>query len=314
MKKFAHVLFTLLLLFFLASCTSTQESMYELAISIERTISGLQEASITTAGQKIAYLERQGSGDTIVLLHGFGANKDGWDRFVRYIPKEYRIIAFDLPGYGESFKDNEKTYSIDFIAKGFADAVDALKLDRFHIVGNSMGGWVGMLYTVQNPDRVITLGLFDTAGIASPEPSDLTMAIKKGQNILIPTTSDAFAELMKYGFYKEPFLPWPMRSVLARNAVADGPFKQKMFSDIHANYKDAITLLPDLRLPVLILWGADDRITHVSTVQVLERYLPNSTTVIMPDCGHMPMLERPKEAAQDYVAFIKAHLRPVSPE
>lgn len=314
MKKFTHVLFSLLLLFFLSGCTSTQDSMYEWAISLERTISGLQEASITTAGQKIAYLERPGDGDTIVLLHGFGVDKDSWDRFVRYIPKEYRVIAFDLPGHGESFKDNEKTYSIDFIAKGVSDAVDALKLDRFHLAGNSMGGWVGMLYTVHNPDRVITLGLFDTAGIASPEPSDLTKAIEKGQNILIPTTSDAFDELMQYGFYREPFLPWPMRSVLARKAIADGPFKQKMFSDIRANYKDAITLLPDLRLPVLILWGADDRIVNVSAVQVLERYLPNAKTVIMPDCGHMPMLERPKEAAQDYVTFVREHMRPVSPE
>jgi abhydrolase domain-containing protein 6 len=265
-------------------------------------------------GQRIAYLERQGSGETIVLLHGFGANKDNWLRFTRSLPKEYHVIAFDLPGHGDNSREIDKVYTIDFITQGFADAADALKLDRFHIAGNSMGGWVGILYTNRNPERVITLGLFDTAGINSPDPSDLQKAIEKGQNILIPTSEDAFKELMGYAFYKEPFIPWPVPLVLARKSVADAPFKQKMWNDMHSTYKDVASVLPDLRLPVLILWGAQDRITHVSSVQVLERYLPNSKTVIMPDCGHMPMLERPKEAAMDYVAFLKEHVKVPSPE
>jgi abhydrolase domain-containing protein 6 len=307
MKKGICLLFSLLLLTFLSSCTPVQQSMYDVGIAAERLLSGMDEAFVTVQGQRTAYLERQGSGETIVLLHGFGADKDNWIRFTRALPKEYRVIAFDLPGHGDNLKDNDNTYTIDFITQGFADAADALKLDRFHIVGNSMGGWVGILYTNRNPERVITLGLFDTAGINSPEPSDLVKAIEKGQNILIPTSEDAFKELMGYAFYKEPFIPWPVPLVLARKSVADAPFKQKMWKDIRSTYKDVASILPDLRLPVLILWGAQDRITHVSSVQVLERYLPNSKTVIMPDCGHMPMLERPKEAAMDYVTFLKEH-------
>ncbi len=230
MKKVTYVLFSLLLLTFLSSCASVQESMFNAGISAERLLSGMDEAFVTVQGQKIAYLERQGSGETIVLLHGFGANKDNWIRFTRSLPKEYRVIAFDLPGHGDTSKENDKTYTIDFITQGFADAADAIKLDRFHLAGNSMGGWVGILYTNRNPERIITLGLFDTAGINSPEPSDLVKAIEKGRNILIPTSEDAFKELMGYAFYKEPFIPWPAPSVLARKSVADAPFKQKMWN------------------------------------------------------------------------------------
>jgi abhydrolase domain-containing protein 6 len=314
MKKVISVVFSLLLLTLLSSCSSVQNSMYDAGISTERLLSGMDKAFVTVQGQKVAYLERQGSGDTIVLIHGFGADKDNWVRFTRSLPKEYRVIAIDLPGHGENIRENDKVYTIDFITQGFADAADALKLDRFHIVGNSMGGWVGISYTNRNPERVITLGLFDTAGVNSPEPSDLFKAIEKGHNILIPTSEDAFKELMGYAFNKEPFIPWPIPGVLARKAVADAPFKQKMWNDIRSTYKDVADVLPDLRLPVFILWGAQDRITHVSSVQVLERYLPNSKTVIMPDCGHMPMLERPKEAAMDYVAFLKEHAKAPSPE
>ena len=314
MKKVTYVLFSLLFLTFLCGCTSVQESMYDVGISAERSLSGMDEAFVTVQGQRTAYLERQGTGETIVLLHGFGANKDNWLRFTRSLPKEYRVIAFDLPGHGDTSKANDKAYTIDFITQGFADAAEALKLDRFHIAGNSMGGWVGILYTNRNPERVITLGLFDTAGINSPEPSDLFKALEKGRNILIPTSEEAFEELMAYAFTKEPFIPWPVPLVLARKSVADAPFKQKMWNDIRSTYKDVASVLPDLRLPVLILWGAQDRITHVSSVHVLERYLPNSKTVIMPDCGHMPMLERPQEAALDYVAFLKEHPKTPSPD
>lgn len=288
-------------------CAPVQDSMYEAAISTERMISGLHEASVTVRGGETTYLERSGNGETIVLLHGFGADKDNWIRFARYLPREYRILAFDLPGHGDSVKDDTKSYTIDFITAGFAEAVDALRLDRFHLAGNSMGGWVAMLYTVRNPERVTTLGLFDSAGVFSPEPSDLQKALARGENILVPASEDAFHTLMGYAFHKKPFIPWPIGSVLARRAVYDAPFRLKMWNDINLDRRDAAPVLPDLNLPVLVLWGANDRITHVSSVRVYEQYLPRSETVVMKDCGHLPMLERPREAAAHYGAFLDRH-------
>lgn len=298
-------------LFFLAvlagGCASVQDSAYDAAISTERMISGLHEASITVQGRKTAYLERPGNGETIVLLHGFGADKDNWVRFVRHLPEEYRVIAFDLPGHGDSVRDEGKTYTIDYITAGFAEAADALGLNRFHLVGNSMGGWVGMLYTVRNPGRVTTLSLFDSAGVSSPDPSDLHRALAQGQNILVPASEESFLTLLDYAFSREPFIPWPVKPVLARRAVRDAPFRLKMWSDLNLDRKDVVPVLPDLNLPVLVLWGADDRITHVSSVRVFEQYLPRPETVIMEHCGHMPMMEKPEESAAHYLAFVDRH-------
>jgi len=307
MKRISGIIFSLLLLACLCGCASVQDSIFHAGLSTERFLSGMEESSILVNGHKIAYLERRGTGETIVLIHGFGANKDSWLRFSKSVPKEYRIIALDLTGHGDSAREQDKTYTIHFITQVFADAADALKLGRFHLVGNSMGGWVGMHYANRNPERVITLGLFDTAGINSPEVSDIHKAILEGHNLLVPTSENEFYELLDYVYYKEPFLPWPFKQVLARQAVADSPFRLKMFGDIWGNPEDMAPVLPHLRLPVLVLWGANDRLTHVSSVQVLERYLPNSRTVIIPDCGHAPMLEKPKETAQQYASFIRSH-------
>jgi pimeloyl-ACP methyl ester carboxylesterase len=291
-------------------CASVEDAVFDAGMGMERALAGMKGSSVTVQGRTIAYLERPGKGETIVLLHGFGADKDNWPRFVRRLPKQYRVIAFDLPGHGSSFKDADAVYTIDFITRGLADAIDALKLERFHLAGNSMGGWVGAIYTAGHPDRVTTLALLDAAGTQSPEKSDMGRALEQGVNILVPSTEKEYSDLLGYAFNKRPFIPWPATDVLARRAVAEAPFRRKMFTDIHREARDVKEVLPELNLPVLIIWGARDRIIHVSAARVFEYYLPKSETVIMQDCGHMPMLERPEETAACYSSFIERHATP----
>jgi pimeloyl-ACP methyl ester carboxylesterase len=268
---------------------------------------------VSIGNQTIAYLERPGKGETIVLLHGFGANKDNWPRFVRYIPKEYRVIALDLPGHGDSSKLSDQTYTIEFITQGMAQAVDALKLSTFHLAGNSMGGYVTMLYSVKNPQRVMTACLIDTAGIRSPQKSDLQIALGQGKNVLVAKTDMEFNGLLKYAFYSPPFIPWPMKSMLARKAVEASAFNQKMWNELAARTDgfDFTPRLSEIKPPVLLIWGDKDRITHVSSAKVIESHVPGIESVILKDCGHMPMLERPKETAGYYVSFLKKHAKTI---
>lgn len=295
------------LMIVVSGCASFQDTMFDSGLAAERSLACMHKASVNLGGRWMTYLERQGDGETIVLVHGFGADKDNWVRFVRHIPSGYRIIAFDLPGHGESFRDWNAVYSIDFITNNLAEAIDALGLRRFHLAGNSMGGLVGMVYTAGHPDRVATLALIDTAGIRSPEPSDRQKAYEEGKNVLVPRTEDEFKTLLEYAFHRRPFLPWPAENVLARRAVADAPFKQKMFNEVFTSRKGAEDILGELRAPVLILWGDKDRIIHVSTVEVLRRSIPQNETFVLKDCGHMPMIERPEETARIYIDFLKRH-------
>jgi abhydrolase domain-containing protein 6 len=306
MRKTFPVVVAFLLMFLTTGCTSFKHGMYNFMISADRSKSDLKPGMVQLPGQAMAYLERPGTGETIVLIHGFGANKDNWIRFTRNIPADYHVIAFDMPGHGDNIKANDKTYSIDYLTESLGQAVDALKLDRFHLAGNSMGGYISILYTARNPQRVITMCLLDNAGLhpVSPQPSDLQIAVAKGLSPLTPASEEDFSELMKYAFYKEPFIPWPITSVLAEKAVESNAFNKKMWLDLNTHDVDLLPLLPTLKLPVLVIWGDHDRILHVSTTEILKRSLPDSEIIIMKDCGHLPMLERPQETAQYYVAFL----------
>ncbi|HQQ15381.1 MAG TPA: alpha/beta hydrolase [Deltaproteobacteria bacterium] len=289
----------------LCGCSSFQKSLFECSMSIERRLSKLQPKTLQAGGLTFSYLERTGTGETIVLLHGFGADKDNWVRFVRRLPGEYRVIAIDLPGHGSSTRDAQTTYTIEFIVQGFAAAAEELGLERFHLAGNSMGGYVGVLYSAHNPGKVLTLCLIDPAGAASPVPSDLQLAVERGENPLVPKSRDDFDILLSYGFHNRPFIPWPIADVLADRYVERSAFNEKMWTDIHRHWEDISRYLGALDMPVLLVWGDRDRILHVSSVSVYRRHIPHLETVILEECGHLPMLELPKVTARRYVSFLK---------
>jgi abhydrolase domain-containing protein 6 len=309
MKAIVKAVQLLLIACLVFGCTSFKQGMFDFMISAERCRSDLKQGVVQIQGQNMAYLERTGKGETIVLIHGFTGNKDHWTRFVRYIPKDYRVIAFDMPGHGDSDKPLYKTYSIDFMASSLDQAVTAMGISKFHIAGNSMGGWISILYASRNPNKVITLCLVDNGGLQdhSPQPSDLQLALLKGQNPLIPASREEFDELLKYAFYKKPFMPWPIISVLADKDIASFDLNKKIWKEFSTQSTDIYPLLADLNLPVLVIWGDKDRMLHMSTTEILKKSLPNSEIVIMKDCGHMPMMERPQETAGYYVSFLNKH-------
>ena len=296
----------LIMVFMLNGCVSFTQAAYHYITDKNRSRSKLELGTVAIEKQSLVYLERQGSGETIVLIHGFGGNKDNWLDFVRHLPPEYRVIALDLPGHGDNPRLTDKIYSVEYLTASVAQAVDALGLQAFHIVGSSMGGYISIVYTARHPERIKTLCLYDNAGLldVSPHPSDLQTALSLGNNPLIPRTREGYDELMHYVFYRQPFIPWPITSFLADFAVASGPFYQKIWFDIDAHPIDLMPLLPTITAPTLVVWGDRDRILHVSTTEILKHALPAADVVIMKDCGHVPMLERPEEAAGDYAAFL----------
>ena len=182
MKKVMNAVICLLLTCVLGGCATFQKPLFNMGLWFERYRSGLAYKTVEADGQTFAYLEREGEGETIVLVHGFSAEKDNWIRFVRHMPEEYRILAIDMPGHGDNKGDMDQTYKIEHFTNAVAQAIEALGPERVHIVGHSFGGLVSTLYALDNPGRVITLGLFDSDGIHSPKPSESEELLDKGEN------------------------------------------------------------------------------------------------------------------------------------
>jgi abhydrolase domain-containing protein 6 len=125
----------------------------------ERKAAGLQQKSVRVGDHDIAYIEG-GKGESILMIHGFGANKDNWTRFAKFVTPTYRVTALDLPGFGDSTYLENASYRVADQAKRLDEFAGSVGLKKFHIVGNSMGGYIAARYAIMFPDKVLTLGLF----------------------------------------------------------------------------------------------------------------------------------------------------------
>jgi len=267
-----------------------------------RGLAGLSEKSILVGKHTIVYLEG-GRGESILLLHGFGADKDNWNLFSKYLTKKYHVIAPDLPGFGESSKIWSDQYTIAAQVERVHEFAKKTGLKKFHLVGNSMGGLIAGVYAATYPDEIPTLGLLDPAGVAGREPNEFSRELEKGNNPLIVESVSEYDKLLDFTFFKPPFMPAPLKSYFAEIAVQGKDFYKKVFIEATpGNQLEAV--MARIRAKTLILWGDNDRVLSVSSAQVLQEGIQISKVFILKNCGHMPMLERPEETARHYLEFI----------
>lgn len=275
------------------------------ATESERKAAGLKKKSMRVGDHEIAYLEGRG-GETILMLHGFAANKDNWDRFAKFISPTYHVVVLDLPGFGESTCLEGASYTMVDQAKRLDRFADAMGLRKFHIIGNSMGGHIAARYTLMCPERVLTLGLFDSAGVRSPEPSEMVERLSRGEpNPLVAGSVDEYDRLIEFVFSKPPVIPRFVKKFLVEEAQRHKSGNERIFGQLSTETEALEPDLLKIKARTFVLWGDHDRVLDVSCVEALKNGLPDCTAVIMKDCGHVPMIERPQEAAKHYLAFLK---------
>ena len=278
-----------------------------IAIDLERNASGLDHKTIVIGGETWHYLEGGPQDAAVILmLHGFGAEKDNWTRFAGSLTRTYRVIAPDLPGFGESRWHPGWDYSLYPQRDRVANFVQALGVGQVHLIGNSMGGHLAALFAHEYPKDVASLALVNNAGVVSPVESDAQRALAHGENPLIVRSLDDFDRLLAYVSLNMLFFPWAAKGVVAHRSLNRRLDNQLIYSAVKGDPTVGLEpLLPQIETPVLIIWGEYDRILHVSSVDKMRPLLPQAEVIIMEDTGHVPMLERPSETAAHYLRFME---------
>lgn len=274
----------------------------ELAMRLARRAAGLALRHVTVDGHVVPYLTG-GHGDPLVLLHGFGANKDNWTLIAGRLTKHFRVVAPDLPGFGDSSRREDARYGLDEQLARIAGFADALGLERFHLGGNSMGGYLAALFAARWPARVSSLWLLAPAGVSTAQRSELERRIEEGENPLLVRAPEDFDRLLSMCFAHEPPMPAQFRRPLRTRAMAEAPFNARLFAELFGAPEAIERALAGTRVPTLVVWGEDDRILHVSGLAALAAALPGAKTVRMAHTGHVPMVERPAETAADFLRF-----------
>jgi len=282
----------------------------ELARNAERGEANLVEKTIEVNGETWHYLiGGNPDGEAIVMVHGFAGDMDNWTRFAPYLADDYKLIAMDLPGFGQSARYKDWSYVPSKQAVRLHDFVQALGLKKYHITGNSMGGHIAGLYTHAYQDEILTLNFIDNAGVSSPEKPAMTVHMEAGgKNPLLVNNVQDFDAMLDWVFVNKPYIPRPIKRHFVQKAIEQRPFNEFIFEQYLAERRGVLEpLLPEITVPTLITWGSDDKLIHVSTVSVMAPLLPNDSIAIINGVGHSPMIEVPEQTAQLYREFLTSH-------
>ena len=300
----AIVFLTLLYLFF-------PEQIVLLARWLMRKRARVVRKSVTVDGRTWPYLEGgDPSKPTLVMVHGFGADKDHWTFYAPWLTKDYRLIAPDLPGFGENDRDGELPFDVGSQAARLKGFLDALGIDRPHLGGNSMGGWIALRFAIDYPNALRTLTLMNNAGILGADESELQkLAADRDYNPLVIANLEDADRLIAFVVRKPTFVPARLKPVIYADALKHRDLLDKIFWTI-ADEMEAKPLNDELHkvtVPTLIIWGRHDRLIDVSCVAVLEKGIADSRSHIFEHIAHVPMIEDPKATAEVQRGFLASH-------
>ncbi len=274
----------------------------ELALNAERKKSTLLRKEIVLQnGQRHVYLEG-GEGEPLMLLHGFGGNKDTFTPVARFLVGHYRLIIPDITGFGESESPPDANYSLSAQVDRLRELSQGLNLSHLHLGGNSMGGQIAMLYSSLYPEDVRSLWLISPSGIWSvPETDVLRRCRENGRNPLVARTEQEYKQVMALGMVKPPYVPGPILKVLAQQRIRRVALEESIFRELlDQSMEDHAR---NIKTRTLIVFGCEDRIIPPETAEVLNDLITDSKLVFVQNAGHVAMFEAPRQCATGYVTF-----------
>lgn len=313
MKKL--FLFVLLPIFYLGGCSGFLYTNL-LPVEFQDIDYGYQTKTVLT-NPSISYIDIGKGEKTILLVHGLASNAGFWRYVIPELSKNYRVIAVDLPGYGKSQK-GAYPYSMTFFADQIKRLADELKLDKFIFVGHSMGGQIGITFSLKYPERLEKLVLASPAGVEEFEQGEgdwLRSVMTKSS--IKKTTEDGIRKNLAMNFYSwsdkwEWMVEERVRMIKAKDfdefaytvvRCVNGMLDEPTFDKIK-----------NISVPTLIVHGKYDGLIPNPylnpgfTADVFQwgaKQISNCKLYEIDNCGHMLQIEHPEEFSNAVLDYLK---------
>lgn len=238
-------------------------------------LSGFHSKFVTVEGNKIHYIEG-GKGPTMIMLHGHPSKAEEWAPVLREFSEHNHVIALDLLGYGES-DEPDIQYTIGDQVRVVRGLMRELGIPKARILGYSMGGWIALKLAVESPDVVEKLVLVNSGGFRFTPPFT--------SDIFVPKTLEEFKKLQEFqasGAELPDFIAVDLLNEFKR--------KEKVYrraGESLLSMNEAMDgKVGGVTMPVLILWGLEDRMIPLDNALRMKEEIPSATLSILDGCGH----------------------------
>ena len=274
-------------------------SCFDAALYMHEALTGVRSRTVVVHGYRVHYLvEGPENGEAVVLVHGLGGSAEDWRSLAPFLARAgYRVYIPDLPGYGRSERPADFSYTVRDEAAIVIGFMDALKLDRVNLGGWSMGGWIVQLIAGDEPQRILRLMLFDSAGL-HVQPDWNT-------NLFTPATAQELDQLDALLFPHPPPVPGFVARDILRFSAGRAWVMQRAMASMLTGRDVTDALLPQLKMPVLIVWGSEDRIMPLAQGQAMHKLIPQSEFEVFDGCGHLAALQCADAMGPRVTAFVK---------
>jgi len=258
----------------------------------------------------------RGDGEAIVLLHGSNAALQTWEPWVKRLGTKYRVISLDQIGHGLTGPNPSDDYS----PAAFVDTLDRtlakLGVTHFALAGSSMGGAVAWHYALAHPEKVDALILVDAAGAPVAESDALPIGVRVAQTPLVRqlaefvTPRSLIERTLREGLYNQSVIDDRMIDRYWELLLYPGNRRATMLRNSRKKDVADRATLSRLHMPVLILWGKEDRLIPVVAARWFVKAMPQAQQIVYPGIGHVPMEEAPDRSARDVDTFLSRLARP----
>lgn len=248
------------------------------------------------------YYQDQGEGFPIVFTHGLGGDHTNWVAQVQEFCKKYRVITWDVRGHGRSEVTGDG-YSIDRFVEDLHGLLCLLGVERAHVAGLSMGGWISWVYALAHPENTAALVLSDSAGMQAGMTAE-QMKQKRDMFLLSADIAEkegraGLADTSVSLMFSPEFIqnsPEAVEVVKKRISADPGIGYARTIKNIFAPFWDTPheeinAMLSAIKAPCLIVCGDKDQLTPLPTQQALHKAIPGSRLEVIPGAGHVPTIE-----------------------
>lgn len=226
----------------------------------------------------------------MILLHGLFGGLSNWEQVIAHFQNDFDIHVPVLPIYNQHSED-----ILEYLVSFLKETIDSGNMETVILVGNSLGGHVAIIYAHRYPARVEKLILTGSSGLY--ENYTVGSFVRRRDYFYIK-------ERIEYTFYNPSTATHELIEEVL-HTLADDQKCIRIIKTAQTTQRNYVTaLLPEIDLPVLLIWGEEDKITPTSVAQEFNKFLPNSKLILLSKCGHAPMMEQPVEFNQLLKDFI----------
>jgi pimeloyl-ACP methyl ester carboxylesterase len=259
------------------------------------------------------YLQRGSGHEALVLLHGIGGRAEVWEPQLEAFSSRYRVIAWNMPGYGGSAPLPQLTFPA--LAEALEALLDTLPAKCIHLVGHSMGGMVAQEFLRHHASRLAGVCLYATnPGIARPETPEAAEAARARSEEFFrrrvgPIDAGMTMRDMARSLLDQllaPSAPESARAAAIESVSAVSPDVYRAAMRAFLSF-DGTDVIPNIRIPTLVIAGGEDRTMPPPVVEAMARHIPVARFEIIPGVGHLANLEDPpafNRVLRDFLASV----------